>query len=195
MRHTVDSGTIALTFDDGPDASTTPRLLDLLDRHDTRATFFVLGTRARAHPALVQQIAGRGHAIGNHTDTHPRLVWHGSAAIERELQRCQTAIADATGRAPTLHRPPFGYRHPRFGAVAMRVGLTRIVMWSRMTRDWTGAPAVIHRRCAAVRDRDIVVLHDGDYRRQPADRESMLRALEVWLPRWRDAGLRSVALA
>lgn len=188
-------GTIALTFDDGPSPRTTPRVLDVLDRYGARATFFVLGTRVRAHPTLLREITSRGHAIGNHTDTHPRLVWHTVPTLERELRQCQDAIASAIGAAPAIHRPPFGYRHPRLDAVARRVGLTDVVMWTVMTRDWTGLDDVIARRLARVKPRDIVVMHDGDHRDPDAGRDATLRALAAWLPRWRDAGLRMVTVA
>ncbi|HEY3884885.1 MAG TPA: polysaccharide deacetylase family protein [Vicinamibacterales bacterium] len=194
VRRTSRPGTIALTFDDGPNPRTTPRLLDLLDRFEARATFFVLGMRVRAYRAIVRDILARGHAIGNHTDTHPRLIWHGVATIEAELRGCQDAVADATGHRPRLHRPPFGYRHPQLAGAAVRAGLPGIVMWTVMTRDWTEDCSVIDTRCARVRDRDIVVMHDGDYRDPAANRDVTLGALAEWLPRWRDCGWQSVAL-
>ena len=187
-------GTIALTFDDGPNPHSTPQVLDLLDRYGARGTFFVLGTRARAYPELLRAIAVRGHAVGNHTDTHPRLVWQTVPTIERELRRCQEAIADAAGLTPALHRPPFGYRHPRLDAVARRLGLTQVVMWTVMTRDWTGLDGVIRARVSRVRSRDIVVMHDGDHRDPAAGRQATIRALAEWLPRWRDAGLQMITV-
>jgi peptidoglycan/xylan/chitin deacetylase (PgdA/CDA1 family) len=195
IRHTPQPGTIALTFDDGPSPATTPRLLDLLDRHGARATFFVLGVRARAYPDLVREIAARGHALGNHTDTHLRLTWRSQRTVERELRGCQMAILDAAGSAPAIHRPPFGYPRPGLAAIAARLGMPHVVMWSVMTRDWTGAPATIDRRLAHVGDRDIVVMHDGDHRDPAANREALLHALAEWLPRWQDAGRRTVTLA
>jgi peptidoglycan/xylan/chitin deacetylase (PgdA/CDA1 family) len=194
IRRTPAAGTIALTFDDGPSATTTPRLLDLLDRHGARATFFVLGWRVRARPELLREIARRGHAIGNHTDTHPRLVWHTGTTVDDEIRRCQRAVEDAAGISPRLFRPPFGYRHPRLATLAARAGIGHVVTWSVITRDWTGRSEVIARRCARVRDRDVIVLHDGEYRGRPADREPMLRAVAEWLPRWRDAGYQPIAL-
>jgi peptidoglycan-N-acetylglucosamine deacetylase len=86
---------IALTFDDGPNPAVTPRLLDLLERHDARGTFFLIGRHVRACPALTAEIAGRGHTIGNHTDTHPNLLWQSRRRILEELERCNASIADA----------------------------------------------------------------------------------------------------
>jgi peptidoglycan-N-acetylglucosamine deacetylase len=194
VRHTDAPGTVALTFDDGPHPEATPQLLDLLDAHRARATFFVIGQFVRAHPAVVRAIAARGHQIGNHTDTHPSLVWRSPRAIEREIVRCQAAIADAVGIRPTLFRPPFGFRGPQLAAVVERCGLTRIVMWTVMGRDWTGRQQIVDARLSRVRDRDIIVLHDGDHRGGRADRCVMLGCLARWLPARARAGCTFVAL-
>src|SRR6476661_10100079 len=98
QRRTGRARTIALTFDDGPNPAVTPQLLDLLDRYDARATFFLIGRHVRACPGLAAEIALRGHAIGNHTDTHPNLVWLSRAQVLDELERCAGSILDATGR-------------------------------------------------------------------------------------------------
>src|SRR5438876_11580779 len=87
---------LAITFDDGPNPAVTPRLLDLLDRYTARATFFLIGRWAQACPGIVREIAARGHAIGNHTDTHPNLLLLSRRQIVDELLRCQTSIAEAT---------------------------------------------------------------------------------------------------
>jgi peptidoglycan/xylan/chitin deacetylase (PgdA/CDA1 family) len=194
VRHTDAPGTIALTFDDGPHPEATPQLLDLLDEHAAHATFFVVGRFARAYPAVVRAIGARGHQIGNHTDTHPSLVWRSPRTIAREILRCQDAIADAAGIMPTLFRPPFGFRGPQLAPIVERCGLRRIVMWTVMGRDWTGRPQVVDARLARVRDRDIVVLHDGDHRGGRADRRTTLGCLARWLPARVRGGCRFVAL-
>src|SRR6202790_4692442 len=88
---------LALTFDDGPNPAITPRLLDLLDRHDARATFFLIGQFARACPGIVRENAGRGHTIGNHTETHPSLVFLSTRRVMAELVGCQRSIGEITG--------------------------------------------------------------------------------------------------
>src|SRR5262249_23719318 len=103
---------LALTFDDGPNPATTPALLDLLDRYDARATFFLIGRYVRACPDLAAEIARRGHLLGNHTDTHPNLLWLSTSQIFDEFARCALSILRATGQRPTLMRPPYGYRGP-----------------------------------------------------------------------------------
>jgi peptidoglycan-N-acetylglucosamine deacetylase len=186
---------IALTFDDGPNPAITPRLLDTLDRYQARATFFLIGRWVRACPAIAADIAARGHAIGNHTDSHPNLIWLPTARIAGELNACQHSIERAAGKRPTLTRPPWGFRGPQFSAAVKRSGLDGVVMWSVMGRDWTprGQRKLID-RLQRVRGGDIVVLHDGDHAALGADRVETVKALEHWLPRWRDRGLQPVAL-
>ena len=185
--------TLALTFDDGPNPATTPALLDLLDRYDARATFFLIGRYVRACPDLAAQIARRGHLLGNHTDTHPNLMWLSPARIIDEFARCSLSILRATGQRPTLMRPPYGYRGPQVHAAARRAGLDPPVMWSKTGRDWTGQSVDrMILRLAKVRSGDIVLLHDGFHRALGADRGSTVQALEHWLPRWKAEGFALV---
>jgi peptidoglycan/xylan/chitin deacetylase (PgdA/CDA1 family) len=186
---------MALTFDDGPNPAVTPRLLDLLSRHNVRANFFLIGKFVRACPALTAEIAARGHAIGNHTETHPNLVWLSPRRIAEELERCSEAIAAATGREARWMRPPYGFRGPQLAAVIRRLGGAGVMMWSAMARDWKPQPAEpVIERLRRARGGDIVLLHDGDHRRLGGDRQHTVAALEFWLPRWKDAGIRLVAL-
>ena len=189
------SSSLALTFDDGPNPAATPQLLDLLDRHQARATFFLVGRWVRACQEIVREIAARGHTIGNHTDTHPNLVWLSTRSIVAELVRCQQSIEQAAAEQPTLMRPPFGFRGPHLQAAVARSRLETVVMWSVMGRDWSprGKRRLV-KRLARVGRGDILVLHDGSHRALGADRTETLRALEHWLPRWRDAGLNCVSL-
>lgn len=195
IRHTQVSSTIALTFDDGPNPAATPQLLDLLDRHQAKASFFLIGQRVTANPSVAKEIGERGHAVGNHTFGHANLTIRSRAGISVELERCDEAIEAATGRKPRWMRPPFGYRSPLLGSMVRKRGGAGVVMWSRSGRDWNPQPAedVIH-RLRRVRGGDIVLLHDGDHRVPAGDRRHTLAALEHWLPRWRDAGLRFVTL-
>jgi peptidoglycan-N-acetylglucosamine deacetylase len=191
IRCASSDRTIALTFDDGPNPALTPRLLDLLERHQARATFFLVGRWANAHPSIVREIQARGHTIGNHTTTHPNLVWLSKRRIVAELARCQAIIEDIIGVRPALLRPPFGARGPQLPAAVRESGLTHVVMWTLMGRDWNArGKQRLAARLASVRGGDVVVLHDGSFEKLGADREETLRSLEYWLPRWREAGLR-----
>jgi peptidoglycan/xylan/chitin deacetylase (PgdA/CDA1 family) len=200
LRRTNKSGAIALTFDDGPNPSVTPRLVELLERHSARATFFVIGKFARACPELVREIAARGHALGNHTDTHPSLAWRAPRSIGDELARCQEAVAAATQSAPPRWmRPPYGFRGPQLASAVRRAGVAGVAMWSRTCYDWKPQPAAqliarLQGLARAGRAGEIVLLHDGDHRALNGDRTHVVAALEYWLPRWRDEGVEFVTI-
>ncbi|MGA3292961.1 MAG: polysaccharide deacetylase family protein [Candidatus Acidiferrales bacterium] len=195
IRRTGDPSTMALTFDDGPNPGVTPSLLDLLERQGVRATFFLMGEHVRAFPDLSKEIAQRGHVIGNHTETHRRMVFCSSAEIRSEIDRCDEAIEAVTGRKPRWMRPPFGFRGPSLHRVVQKRGGEGVVMWSRSAWDWRPGPAErVIRNLRRARGGDIVLLHDGDFRVLQGDRRHTVVALEHWLPRWKDAGLRFVAL-
>jgi peptidoglycan-N-acetylglucosamine deacetylase len=195
IRRTGDPRTIALTFDDGPNPAITPDLLDLLDGHAVRATFFLIGAHVSAVPDLAREIARRGHTIGNHTDTHPALPLLSARRIAEELDRCDEAIQSATGRKPRWMRPPYGFRSPLLSGIVTRRKGSGVVMWSRLARDWKPQPAEpVAMRLRRVRGGDIVLLHDGDHRVTGGDRRHTVQALASWIPRWKDLGLQMVTL-
>jgi peptidoglycan/xylan/chitin deacetylase (PgdA/CDA1 family) len=195
IRRTGDAATMALTFDDGPNASVTPALLDLFSRRKIRATFFLMGEHVRAFPELVREMADRGHTIGNHTHTHPALTFLSPRRIAEELDRCDDAIQAATGKKPRWMRPPFGFRGPQLGAAVRKWGGAGVVMWSMWAWDWKPQPSgPVIRRLRRAEGGDIVVLHDGDHRVLDGDRRHNVEALEHWLPRWQAAGIRFVTL-
>ena len=208
---TAQARKLAITFDDGPNPAITPKLLDLLDRHKAKATFFLVGKYVRESPGLAKETLARGHALGNHTETHPNLFFCGPEETRAELLRCNEAIGQATWEEPRWFRPPFGFRSPWLGRIAQSYRM-RTVMWTLLPGDWRPKPADwLIERMAAIGERaegmagktrssgkaaqgDILCLHDGDYARPKADRKRTLQALEYWLPRWRDAGLEFVTI-
>jgi peptidoglycan-N-acetylglucosamine deacetylase len=206
LSSTGDPRKLALTFDDGPNPAITPKLLDLLDRHKAKATFFLIGKYVRASPALVKEIVARGHLLGNHTDTHPNLFFCGPAETHEELRRCTEAIQQAARLEPRWFRPPFGYRSPWLGEIVHHQSM-RTVMWSLIPGDWHAKsvewltarmqPVAEHVR-EKVRSRgqgNILCLHDGDFATSSADRTRTLAALEFWLPRWSELGLEFVTIS
>jgi peptidoglycan/xylan/chitin deacetylase (PgdA/CDA1 family) len=190
------AGRVAITFDDGPEPTVTPAVLDVLKANGARATFFVVGRKLAAQPALGRRIAEEGHVVANHSWRHAywqnfRLAaWHGA-----EIARCEEAIESATGK-PTagLYRPPVGLKIGELGRAVSRSGLT-LVAWSVHSRDtFDPDPARIARRVLArVRDGDIVLLHDG-YRGEGKLRERCPRALALILAGLREKGLACVTV-
>jgi peptidoglycan-N-acetylglucosamine deacetylase len=195
LRYTGDSQALALTFDDGPNPVVTPGLLDLLEAYEAKATFFLIGRHVAAAPELAGEIAARGHAIGNHTQTHPNLAICSATVIRRELVQCDEAIRVAIGRKPLWMRPPFGFRSPLLKRMVRESGGTDVVMWSKWAWDWKPQPpSGVIRRLARASGGDILLLHDGDHRVLRGDRQHTVDALKHWLPKWKEEGLRFVTL-
>ena len=188
---------VALTFDDGPHPERTPAVLDLLAQHGQRATFFVIGENVRRYPALVRRIVAEGHALGLHSDSHSWMFncWP-PGRVQRDLERCGAAIADATGRpAPVLFRPPVGLKNPMVGFVTGRMKL-RTVTWSCRGLD-TGSSSVdqvTQRILKGLRPRAILTLHDGAEPKRP--RLGMLcpEVLTRILPLMKERGLTSLPI-
>ncbi|MFC6080686.1 polysaccharide deacetylase family protein [Sphaerisporangium aureirubrum] len=151
---------IALTFDDGP-GPYTRKLLETLRRDKTKVTFFLMGQHAEKYRATARAIARAGHEIGNHTYDHPHLTSLYDGLIRDELVRAQDSIERATGKRPTLMRPPYGDTDERVSGIAAELGLSQI-LWNRTSRDWElrNTKAITRRVLAdAARDR-IVLMHD-----------------------------------
>lgn len=187
-------GQVALTFDDGPDPSVTPRVLDLLDRHDARASFFCIGRLVESHPGLAREIQARGHRIENHSFRHSNaFAFLGPARLRSELQRAQDAIGSTVGRTPRLFRAPAGVRNPWVDFVLVRLGL-RLVSWTRRGFDTVSrAPSrVTSRLVRGLAAGDILLLHDGACALDAAGRPVVLEALPGLLAELDRRGLRSV---
>jgi len=126
---------IALTFDDGPHATYTPQILDLLAKHDAKATFFVVGQYAEKFPNLILRQQDEGHEIANHTYTHPYSST--PEELEKELKNTNKVLFDITGTYPKLYRPVGGSYNERIINTAVQNGF-KVVMWSwhQDTKDW-----------------------------------------------------------
>lgn len=165
-----DPSEVFLTYDDGPHPEFTPALLDALAVQNVKATFFMMGEHVRRHPALARRVAEAGHTIGNHTQTHPSLIWCGANETRRELESCQREIFDATGVQARVFRPPFGARNPATLRVAREMGLTP-VMWNVTAKDWKplGVDGILElidskmRRNAARGVASTILLHDSSH--------------------------------
>ena len=184
---------IALTFDDGP-SNETPRFLDALEELGVRATFFVCGKNVERRPEVARSVVAAGHAIGNHTYSHPRLTLCSFSQVRDELSRTQDMIREATGVQPTLFRPPYGLRSPALRRALPEFGLTGI-HWSVIGNDWKwDAPRIANRVLRRAGAGTIVCLHDGHRTSPVADRACTLEALREIVPRLRDRGYRFVTL-
>lgn len=182
---------IALTFDDGPNPAWTPRLLELLDRYSVRATFFLVGKYASEEPVLTRFIANAGHAIGNHTWSHPNLALTAPQRVRKELRRTKDVLEQITGKPVRCFRPPFGARRPDVLRTARSLDMTP-VMWNAMTSDWKEPSAETIARALAGKMEAAqhrgraanVVLHDGGHLALGADRGPSVRAVELLLERY-----------
>ncbi len=184
---------IALTFDDGP-SNETPRFLELLARFDIPAAFFVCGKNVARRPATARAIVEAGHAIGNHTYSHPRLIACGPRRVREEIARTQRLIEDATGVSPRLFRAPYGLRSPFLAPVLADLGLLG-VHWTVIGNDWKwNAPKIAARVLAAACPGAIVCLHDGRDTRPAADRSQTLQAVRAIVPALQAAGYGFAAM-
>jgi peptidoglycan/xylan/chitin deacetylase (PgdA/CDA1 family) len=187
---------VALTFDDGPDPEVTPHVLDQLDAAGMRATFFLIGERARRHAALAREIVQRGHAVENHSYRHSTAFgWYGVARARGEIAAAQAAIADAAGVAPVFFRAPFGIRNPLLDPALARVGL-HYVSWTRRGFDTLARDPgrVLARLARDLAPGDILLLHDGIAVRSRAGGARSLEVLPQLAARLGALGLRSVTL-
>jgi peptidoglycan-N-acetylglucosamine deacetylase len=158
----VDGPYVALTFDDGPSAKLTPKLLDLLAARHIKATFFVIGENAAEHPEIVARAAHEGHEIGNHTWSHPSLAKKSDEAVRRELQKTDDAIRSATGNRPALIRPPYGSITTRQKKWINSEFGYKIILWDVDPLDWKrpGPIAVCNRIVRNTRAGSIILSHD-----------------------------------
>lgn len=190
---------IALTYDDGPNDPHTLRLLEVLARHDVRATFFLIGRHVQQLPEITRRIIDAGHVVGNHTFSHRLLIFKSRAKIRQELSDCRSALQDAIGgtsdRISNLFRPPFGGRRPAVLHIASELGL-QPVMWNVTGCDWNAPPAlVIEQRVAKqIRGGDVILLHDGGHKKMGADRSQTVLATDRIIKRYKAEGFEFVTI-
>jgi peptidoglycan-N-acetylglucosamine deacetylase len=180
---------IALTIDDGPTRKWTPQVHRMLQRHDAKATFFLVGARAQADPDAVKQAADEGHELANHTWAHSDLTQHDGTFDQASLERTHDLVAKLTGRPPTLCRPPYGRIDSVGLAVCAGLGY-RVMLWSNHI---TGSNArvdvdMVLRRASPG---SIVLAHDGG----PEPNATLMAQLDRLLGSMTDAGYRFVTVS
>ena len=186
---------IALTYDDGPNDPHTYRLLEVLEKHGARATFFLIGRYVEQRPEIVREVVKAGHAIGNHTFTHPNLAVASVVQNRLQMEECQRAILEVTGETPRLFRPPFGGRRPATLKIARSLGLEP-VMWNVTSYDWQVPPAekIVKTCVRQMRGGDVILMHDGSHRALGADRSQTMLATGMLLERYQAAGYEFVTV-
>lgn len=186
---------VALTFDDGPNPPYTLDLLNLLDREQVKATFFLIGRNVETYPDVAYEIARRGYLIGSHTYSHSDLLKLDNTQVASEMDQSLQVIEQATGVRPHLLRPPHGFRDTVILEKAKERNL-KVIQWSVMAEDWKkpGIDVIADRIVHNVQNGSIVLLHDGDGVIHGGDRSQTIAATEKIIYRLKEQGYRFVTL-
>jgi peptidoglycan/xylan/chitin deacetylase (PgdA/CDA1 family) len=198
ISRTLPAGSreVALTFDDGPHPRGTPAVLEVLAERGAKATFFLVGEQVQRHGSVAAEIVAAGHTVAVHGHHHRCLLWVPARALEDDLERAQALIAEATGQAPSVYRPPYGIFSPAGLEIARRRGWEPM-LWSKWGKDWRRLtrPQTIARRVAgSVAAGDVLLLHDADYYSARDSWRRTVAALPLVMDELERRDLRSVAL-
>ena len=187
---------VALTFDDGPNPLYTPRIFEILDRFQARATFFVIGRYLKEHGNLAVEASKRGHLIGNHSYSHLRTMNFFSAKkLRQEVLNCQNEVEKWVGYKPRFYRQPAGFRNPNIFGILKDLGMTMVGWQVRAFDTQRRDPLAISRRILKKAEPGgIILLHDGSDSIQNQDRTATLQALPEILQVLRDRGLEFLTL-
>lgn len=181
---------MAFTFDDGPNDPHTLHLLEVLAKHRVRATFFMIGRYVKQHPEIAAAVAREGHSIGNHTFTHPNLIFRTVSQVRSEITACEGALDDAVDQAHLpIFRPPWGARTPFVLRTVREMGMTPI-MWGVTGYDWNASSAADIKNDVArqIRGGSIVLLHDGGHKHMGVDRAFTVQAVDDMLHKYKEEG-------
>jgi len=186
---------IALTFDDGPDIDFTPQILDILKKHDVKATFFVVGEKVGWNPELLRREYDEGHEIGNHTFTHINVSKRGYREIEKEIIDTQQAIKKVIGQEPKLFRPPYRAISKEMCSIIKEKNMN-IILWSNLDpRDWSnpGVYYIANTITSKVENGNIILLHDYNNLRNL--KSQTIQALDVVIPKLKEKGYKFVTVS
>jgi peptidoglycan/xylan/chitin deacetylase (PgdA/CDA1 family) len=188
-RGPKDEASVALTFDDGPSEST-PSLLEILDKHRVRATFFQCGANAQRLPERAREVSQAGHEIGNHTQNHAPLWLKSPSFLRGELSQAQATLTRLHGYAPTLFRAPYGVRWIGLRGAQQELNLMG-VMWTTIGRDWSlPAARIAARLVRGLRNGAIFCLHDARELAPNPEIRQTIRAVDDFIPVALDRGFR-----
>ncbi len=190
-RVSTEDKVIALTFDDGPHPYLTPKILDILEKYDAKATFFVVGKMAKTYNAALKEIASRGHEIGNHTFSHLPESSEKCEQLKKEILETEKIVFDLTGKKTAIFRPPTGYCCKSAVKMTTEIGYKTIV-WDIDTRDWAKTPPnqILKTVQKYARSGSIILFHDFIGKDSPTP-----AALEIVLPYLKNQGFEFVTVS
>ncbi|MGL4912915.1 MAG: polysaccharide deacetylase family protein [Romboutsia sp.] len=190
-----DEKVIALTFDDGPDDTFTPQVLDILKKYNVKATFFVVGENVGWNPEILKREYEEGHEIGNHTFTHINVSKRGYTDIDKEITDTQNAIKKVIGEEPKLFRPPYRAISKEMCSIVKDKDMN-IVLWSNLDpRDWSnpGVYYIVNTITSKVQNGNIILLHD--YNTVRNSKSQTIQALELLIPKLKEMGYKFVTVS
>ncbi len=182
---------IALTFDDGPHPRYTPKILELLEKYDVKATFFMIGSNAKFYPETARAVKNAGHEIGNHTYKHPHMLRLSEKELWNEIKETERVFSEIGLDKPTLFRPPEGYRTKEQCGLLEKEGY-RVVVWSLDTHDWKGSASsdIVRYVTSNIRGGDIILFHD-----YISGQNTTIAALEQLIPKLLKDGYKFVTVS
>jgi polysaccharide deacetylase family sporulation protein PdaB len=187
----TDEKLIALTFDDGPHESKTEKILEILDKYNVKATYFIIGQNAEKHPEILNTILSKGHEIGNHTYDHKSIYKLSDVKLTDDVERCSDVIESITGSRPVLFRPPEGFMNDTIATSVGRYGY-RVILWKVDTYDWKGKSAaeISSGVMKTVKSGDIILMHDYIWKDSHT-----AEALDIIIPKLMKQGYRFVTVS
>ncbi len=189
---------VALTFDDGPSAQWTPRILDALKRAGIKATFFMLGKHVEQYPEIARQVAEEGHEIGNHTYDHHVLIYYKMDELENEIKKAEQVIREATGVTTKYFRPPKAWLTQAEKDKINGLGY-KIVLWSLNSKDWVNFDDkyIVRYISRHIRPGDIILFHDsgGVFGTEGGNRDETIKTIPQLAKKLRQMGYRFVTIS
>lgn len=185
----------AITFDDGPDTTFTPRILDVLKKQGVKATFYVVGKRASVRPDLVKRMVAEGHEVGNHSWNHPSLTKISAVRVHKEIAETHQLLRRLTGKPVRTFRPPYGALNPAILKEATALGY-KTVLWNVDSLDWkagTTRDDVIHNILPQVKPGAIILQHSAGGKGE--DLTNTVQALPLVIKTLRGQGYRLVTVS
>ncbi|MDP2941316.1 MAG: polysaccharide deacetylase family protein [Candidatus Omnitrophota bacterium] len=190
---------VALTFDDGPSAEWTPKILDALARANIKATFFMIGEHIEQYPEVARRVAGEGHDIGNHTYDHHVLVYYTMEELEQELSKNELLIKEVTGGVSNRYfRPPKAWLTPGEKKKLKELGY-RIILWTLNSKDWVSFDYryTVKYLTRKAKPGDIILFHDGGavFSSEGGDRSATVKVIPLLAERLKEKGYRFVTIS